>query len=124
MTRADTNRYNKLMAEYNQSSIETVINPNFFLPPNVLDLRYLQTDEDGDPQSVVDVEVTYPIDEPVDDVPPTNDGSSPDLPIPDGITFVSQTVRSPTGGGYVIDVVIDIPDIPGVDGFEVSVAKV
>ena len=113
------------MTEFDKSSKDVVINPDFFLPPNVLDLRYLNTAEDGDSSSADSTaDLTLPLDEVVDDVPVGNDGSSPDLPIPDGITIVSQTVRSPAGGGYVIDVIIDIPDIPGVDGFEVSVAKV
>lgn len=113
------------MADNDKTTRGVTLDPNFFRPPNVIDLRYLDADDNKDfseSDSITAVEVSLPIDTPMD-TGPVNDGSSPDLPIPDGITFISQTVRNPSGGAYLVDVVIDIPDIPGVDGFEVSVAK-
>jgi len=111
---------------------ETYIDPQFFLPPNVYDIRYIDKDDisDGeenitefsDPDSVTDELV---IDTPDEDetwssiTPEVHDT----LPIPEGLTVVSQTVKTSVGGGYLVDIVVDIPDLPGVETFDVAVTK-
>lgn len=107
----------------------TQIDPTFFLPPNVIDLRYeddedVNRDDAVDPDSSETVEST-PLDSgpevsPTDDILPETTAL---LPAPDNLTIVSQSVRSPAGGNYVVDVVIEIPDMAGVETFDVQVAK-
>jgi hypothetical protein len=110
------------MAEFDATDKKSGLSPEFFLPPNVIDLRYTESDVADGEEEPVDMP---PVDETPDfsDSDDLNPESSSLLPIPDSITVVSQTVRSPAGGGYVVDVVIDIPTIPGIENFDVQVAK-
>ena len=106
------------------STQPAVLDPNFFLPPNVVDLRYLNdNDTDG----------LYPDDDLVDDtesdsgLPADGDSTVSDptaslLP-PANITIVSQTVRPVSGGNYVVDVVIDVEDVPGITSYETRLSK-
>lgn len=107
------------------SANDTVyLDPNFFLPPNVVDFRYGSVSEDGSDN--------------LDEVSPEKDGAtnlidsttlvnygtaSSLIPIPTNVTVVSQTVRALAGGGYAVDVIFEIPDIPGVETFDLSVTK-
>jgi hypothetical protein len=110
---------------------ETYIDPQFFLPPNVYDIRYVENDnvsEDEDTATeFVDSESVNP--DPVEDASedetwsPATPESHNELPIPDGLVVVSQTVKAAAGGGYLVDIVIDIPDLPGVENFDVAVTK-
>src|SRR5690242_20504265 len=91
-----------------------VLDPNFFLPPNVVDLRYVN-DQDTDG--------LYPDDDLSEDTDPdTGETTDSDLSVgnenpaltpPANITIISQTVRPVSGGSYVVDVVIDVEDVPG-----------
>jgi hypothetical protein len=106
---------------------ETVIDPNFFLPPNVYDFRYVDSDQAGS-DSPTDAEdntvegdpiVNPESDTTIDTAPEENS----QLPIPYSITVVSQTVKAAAGGGYLVDIVIDIPDMSGVESYDVAVTK-
>ena len=106
-------------------SQDVVLDPNFFLPPNVVDLRYVNdkdtdgvyTDEDYEGEDVLDGE-PLPAEEPVIDLGST----SPIMP-PTNITIVSQTVRVLGGGGYVVDVEIEVEDSDGADYYETRISK-
>lgn len=93
------------------------INPNFFMPPNVIDLRY--QDREGVENSDIGESELSSNDDYLD-LPKGQEGA---LPIPQDLVIASQIVRSIPGGGYVVDIVVETPDIPGVQTFEVSVAK-
>jgi hypothetical protein len=116
------------MAQFDETERKSGLDPTFFLPPNVLDLRYTESENaDDGGEEVVDSSTDVP---PVDSAPEISENgefltpeAAVQIPIPDGITVVSQTTRSPAGG-YVVDVVINVPDIPGVENFDVQVAKV
>lgn len=108
---------------------ETYIDPNFFLPPNVYDLGYVNKDEvdleptgfatgadDGVSEEVV---VNASEDLSTDTAPE----SASQLPIPETITVVSQTVKAAAGGGYLVDLIIEIPDMNGVENYDVAVTK-
>lgn len=110
-----------------------VIDPNFFVPPNVIDIRYKnETDFNGTeinsparyttPESegefdnlVEGDEIGYdfPV-EPVDD----------SLPVPSNITVISQSPHLGPGGAVLVDLVIDIPDMPGVTDVDVRVTRI
>jgi hypothetical protein len=100
---------------------ENQVDPRFFLPPNVIDLRYEDINEMSSdaPEQSGDIDVLIV----EGDVDITDDfsgeGTDEDrlLP-PDYITLVSETVRV-TSGGTVVDVVIDVEDIANVSQFEV-----
>lgn len=128
MTGGSILQYNVVMAE---NSDEVYIDPQFFLPPNVLDIRYVETD------NLVDEDESDDLTETESSTDTIIENSSGDvtwvdytpeehseLPIPDGLTFVSQTVKAAAGGGYLVDIVVDIPDLPGVETFDVAVTKV
>lgn len=100
-----------------------VLDPNFFAPPGVVDVRYINDDEtdglyvddsEGD-VSGVDAEV---LDDPVVDSQPGG------LEPPANITIVSQTVKVAADGKFVVDVVIDVDDMPGVSSYETRLTKV
>lgn len=60
--------------------------------------------------------------------PPTNDipvesGAEETLPTPQFIEIVSQTIRIAPDGSTLVDVVIDVEDIPGVTNYDVRVTK-
>lgn len=61
--------------------------------------------------------------------PPTNNnvpaesGETEMLPTPQSITIVSQTIRIAPDGSSLVDVVIDVEDIPGVPNYDVRVTK-
>jgi len=105
------------------------IDPNFFIPPNVVDMRYIDlesqdsaTDRDDDGEIVnVDYEdSSYSgLDGDSDDSGPSSSVISP----PDDITVISQTVRVTQDGKFVVDVVLDVETIPGVVNYNVKVNK-
>lgn len=109
---------------------ETYIDPQFFLPPGVYDFQYIDKDDISDGEEgatefsefdTVSDELTQTADEAfVADVSPESD--SP-LPIPEGLTIVSQSVKAAAGGGYLVDIIVDIPDMHGVENFDVAVTK-
>lgn len=46
------------------------------------------------------------------------------LPIPDAPVIVSQTIRASIGGAQVVDVVVEVNDIEGVDDIELRYTKI
>ena len=103
---------------------EIYVDPNFFLPPNVYDFRYSEK-QNGNDTPEVDTQQSEEV-----IVNPDGDGttySNPEstafLLIPESISVVSQTVKAAAGGGYLVDLVIEIPDMNGVENFDVAVTK-
>ncbi len=118
-------RYNKLMTNPIDSSRVTydrqvVLDPNFFAPPGVVDINY-QTNEDFD----TDVENDFfdPEAELSDAIIFDEISESLDLPVPENITIVSQTVRTRVDGTTTVDVVFEIEDFPGINEYELRVTK-
>lgn len=115
---------------------DITIDPNFFLPPNLSEVEYKveQIFGDDSPQDLVDEngEVVVLV-EPFNAV--TEDGSfgtlgdsiqvaEDKLPVPGKPTLVSQTTRATPGGNIVIDVVLDVPDIPGIQEVDIRISKI
>lgn len=110
------------------------VDPNFSIPPGVVDMGY--SDPLSDETSQVErsaesgeiVAVTY------DEVAPSEEETGLDdsvkndqpisyIPTPDYMTVVSQTTRQTSDGRYVVDVVLEVEDLPGVSGYEVGISK-
>lgn len=98
---------------------ETVVDARFFIPKNIVNLRFRQdydlTDStffSSDPQT------------PVDQMVPADPGQNESLPKPDvSFNLVSQTLRIAPDGKQVVDVVIELPDVDGAE-YEMRVTRV
>lgn len=116
----------------NQRVYEIVtVNPNFDLPPDLINLRYENIEEDYDNvfaqrdsevEAVVEYEDFYG-DESSDEYGSEPDGTGAGIRPPDYISIVSQVARQTTDGRYVVDVIIDVEDLPNVLGYEVGITK-
>jgi hypothetical protein len=95
------------------------IDRNFFVPPNVVDVRQLEETDitSGDIQSADDIETD------IIDVSDQGDVSYVGLPVVDSITIVSQTVKTSTGGQVTVDVIIEVPDTDSIVNYDVRVTK-
>lgn len=104
---------------------DVVIDPNFFLPPGVVDARYpneieVTTEEVTD---VVDTDDILDVED--DDVvldEPGETGEDNDTVIlypPDTAIVVSQTIRFDATGKQVVDVILEVPDVQ--DSIQVDV---
>lgn len=115
-------------------SSPTTLDPNFFLPPGVVDLRYINEEDVSDSMNDVSVDPSAgdTLDEiggavidvgdgevlPTDGQPTTNY-----LQAPSTMSIVSQTVKVAPDGRFVVDVVIDVEDVPGAANYEVRLSK-
>lgn len=110
------------------------IDPQFFVPPDVIDVRQRNDSDgsagetevttgtaEGDAETTIDEGTIDAGPDIVDDTTTTNEPTSK-LPVPTGVTVFSQRARTAPGGQIVIDVVFDVPDIPGVSQIDVRVA--
>lgn len=110
----------------------TELDPNFFLPPNVIDMRYVDTEEaadaelvrndDGEVSQVSYDEVDYS--ESLDDFDEGSNDENSLLPTPDSVVLVSEEVRVTADGKFVVDVVLDVTEIGGTVNYEARVTKV
>lgn len=107
------------------------IDPNFFLPPNVVDMRYVDIDEEGNSSTTRSEDTGEIISVNYDEVDYSEFDSEPDtgtvpplLSPPDSVTLVSQQVRVTDDGRFVVDVILEVEDMPGVINFDVRTAKI
>lgn len=110
------------------------VDPNFSLPPGVKDLSYNNPDDKTDPSlersEATGEVIAFEYDEiwlgESDESSGDDDSNNPSnqlLP-PDYVTVVQQVMRQTSDGRYVVDVILDVEDIPGVTGYEVGLTKV
>lgn len=114
------------MVNINASPEKTLIDPRFDLPEGLDSfVFYAQPDSDNsDAESILEPDVAV-----VDASVTTSEIIITDAPIvsstapapPSSIVIISQTVRSSPDGRQVIDVVIEVDDIPGVINYDVRV---
>ena len=113
---------------YDQVSVD----PNFSLPPGVSDLGYTnpddktdssleRSDETGEVISVDYDEWEIGENEATDEGESNNPGSG--LLPPDWVQVITQVMRQTSDGRYVVDVILEVEDIPGVTGYEVGLTK-
>jgi hypothetical protein len=114
---------------------ETTLTGHFFLPPNVVDLRYKTEEEIRADEQTDDPEATTEVpgaEEPVVIEVPTGEftdplgtpPATPEIPAPDWMTVISQSVKIGNDGTTLVDVIIEVQDIPGVTTVDVAVTKV
>lgn len=106
------------MAEKSVSSQPTVIDPMFFIPDGVEDFVYSENERNLE---------SVPEEETGDDSFVTDEGGvnyfdGPDTP--DILGVVSQTLRTTNTGAQVVDVVIEVEDIPGLSKYDYRVTKI
>lgn len=89
----------------------TLVDPNNFLPPDVLDLAYERRDTPAD--SVLSSDESGLGSNPIV-------GEGVDY---SGITVVSQTLRADPMGKFVVDVVLGVPDKKGVADWDVRLTR-
>ncbi|AVD99239.1 hypothetical protein SEA_BILLNYE_37 [Streptomyces phage BillNye] len=97
---------------------EVVINPAFFLPPDVIDMRSGYTDivEEDD----VSVDEVYDADDPSPDT--NGDNEENGLAAPENFSVVEQVVRIGPDGNAVVDVIIEFDD-EGHNEYDIRVTK-
>lgn len=100
-----------------------VLHPNFFIPDGTEEFVH----DEFDPNSIADesdvegvyLEDAFAVDE-TDGFLEVEDEYG--LDVPDNVTIISQTLRRSPGGVQVIDVVIDVEDVPGALHYEIRKA--
>lgn len=116
---------------------EVVLHPEFFLPPDVVDVRVGDTsdptEEDGvtyddviDADDVITDGSTSDEDIVVDtpNVPIDDDGEGAEvLPTPQWMQIIDQQVRIAPDGKAVVDVVIELEDVTGATEYDVRMTK-
>jgi len=112
---------------------EIVLDPTFFLPPDVVDVRVGNTsdpaEEDGVTyDDIVDVDDVIVSDDdlanPGPEVPVDDDGEGAELlPTPQWMNIIDQQVRIAPDGRAVVDVVIELEDITGATEYDVRMTK-
>lgn len=110
---------------------EIVLNPVFFLPPGVVDVRAGDTsdpsEEDGITyDDVIDVDdVIVTDDDGFDpDLPTESDGEGAEmLPTPQWMNIIDQQVRIAPDGRAVVDVTIELEDVSGATEYDIRVTK-
>lgn len=109
-------------------SDEQILNPNFHLPPGVKDVRFKTPEEF---EVYYDPESETEIDEDTEEFSGADEGYGDDdfsddeseLYPPDYMTIVGQTVRTLPGGGQVVDVTIELPDLEDGNKYDVRLTK-
>src|ERR1044072_2689412 len=109
------------------------IDPNFFLPPTVVDMRYrnledasdsttTRSDQTGEVVNVDYDEVSYSeLERDTDRF--ENESVSTIISPPDYVTVVSQQVRVASDGKFVVDIILDVEDVPDAIQYDVRLTK-
>jgi hypothetical protein len=93
------------------------IDPNFFVPPGVVDAR--QANKENGEFFYAPGDVASAGDAPILDIPQAT------IPMPPtSYEIVAQHVRHSPDGSTVVDVTIEFPEIPGVASIDVRITKV
>jgi hypothetical protein len=103
------------MAKYEVARKKKILNPNFPIPPGG-DEDFVYDDEfdleDGDAGGDGTGEDGE------------DDGEFDELPIPEDFSVVGQVVRTTQGGQAVVDLILEVEDIPGVVQYDWHVAAI
>lgn len=90
------------------------IDPRFFIPPGLIDVR--QSNKQNS-EYIYD-DSTRAVEGPILETPTSV------VPIaPTSYSIVSQRVRTSSDGRAVVDVLVEFPDIPGVQSIDIQITK-
>lgn len=111
------------MAQNSARRNEYEIDPMFYIPEGMEDFVYSENTEDAGSEADAAVEETV-----YDDSYITEEGEGmeyPDAPeVPDILGIIPpQIIRTTATGNQVIDVTIEVEDIPGISNYEIRVTK-
>ena len=111
------------------SNNDIVVDPNFFFPPGIIDMRYEQKDigitNDSNTAPNQSAELfgsAIPVDYTLNATPVEFTSNS--LLPPPSFIVISQNVKLDTSGKSVVDVVIEVPDINGVTQIGARMTKI
>jgi hypothetical protein len=112
---------------------EVVLNPVFFLPPDVVDVRVGSSTDSVDDDGVTYDDIVNADDvlteedlavNPGPEVAIDDDGEGAELlPTPQWMTIIEQQVRIAPDGKAVVDVIIELEDISGATEYDVRMTK-
>lgn len=98
---------------------DVVLDPAFFLPPDVIDMRTLVEDDYEANDTEINEVIDY--DDADDVVEPTVDDTA-GLAAPEGFTVVEQIVRIAPDGNAVVDVIIEFDDVAQTE-YDIRITK-
>jgi hypothetical protein len=101
---------------------ETILDPAFFIPEGVDELVYDDNDEFSSEEEELLLDDTDVLDPDIIIGDETTDDSAA-VPVPEDITIVSQKLGTGPGGQQVVDVVVNVKNIAGVEKFEFRITK-
>jgi hypothetical protein len=104
---------------------EVTVDPRLFVPEGVIDMNAKSPEIDPDNPVDVPVELIDEVGEIISDAPADNISNLEDftLPTPNSVTVVEQTMRFGPDGRAVVDVVIEVEDVPGISNYDVRTTK-
>lgn len=102
-----------------------VIDPAFFLPPDVIGVIVSETSvpSEREEDEVLEAQVIDEVTEGGENVA-SPEGAADALVPPSWMTVISQTGRIARDGRSVVDVVVELEDIPGSLNYELRLTKV
>lgn len=115
---------------------EVTVDPRLFLPEGVIDMSLKSAEIEPDSPVGVPLEDVLEDDNAVDpsdvvyddgSAPETDEGGQEEvdtLPTPQYILVLDQVVRFAPDGKALVDVTIEVEDIPGISNYEVRMTKV
>jgi hypothetical protein len=92
-----------------------IINPNFPIPDGLEGMIYEDEDFIGDEEDFVDAVEGGESEETA--------GNDDTVPVPEGFVIISQSLRIQSDGSKVVDVVIGVEEIKGIENYELRVTK-
>ena len=95
------------MAKKSVNIQDSKLHPLFDVPADATDIVYAEqgiSSDDGSMNDALDSELDNQV-----------------IPVPEGLRVVSQTIRETKSGGEVVDVVLEVDDIPGVTQYDLRV---
>lgn len=107
-----------------------VLDPMFLIPDGMDEFVYDENEDTGGSDDDLEDDTTIAATESgvVDDFEVVDEGdegyNGGGVETPEILGIVSQTIRTKDDGSQVVDVIVEVEDIPGVSKYEVRVAKV
>lgn len=98
------------------------IDPNFYVPDGLKNTTTVPKDDTGDVDNAWDDD-NYDLQNDVDDLI-DDDIITDRLPAPTSIQVLSQTIRTSSDGTQVVDVEIEVEDVPGAFNYEIRLTKI